>query len=452
MPVTRRSALSLSRRAFLAHGAALAALPLGARAALGQAADADVIIIGAGAAGIAAARKVAEAGRTYALIEAASRVGGRARTDTDIFGVPFDMGAARLTLPAAQPLSALGKAAGLDVAPAPSGARLYLNGKEANDGEYEDFISAVRRTERAISAAGDAGRDLAAARVVPDLGPWTESARFLAGPVFCAKDLDQVSTVDFARADEREGADLCRQGVGTLVSRLAQGLSVRLDTAARAVELDGRLVTVRTSKGSIQGRVVIIAVPPSIVASGQLRILPGLAPRYRTAFERITLGAYDHIAFELIGIPGGIRPDETVHFRLQGGKGYFLNARINGTALYSLDIGGSLASTLADAPPEATRAFLGEAIAREFGADMAKRIGRWHATRWTKDPLALGAFSCALPGAGNLRRAFTEVAAGRLLFAGEHAHETLWGTVGGAWASGERAARQALNIIGVRTG
>jgi monoamine oxidase len=49
-----------------------------------------------------------------------------------------------------------------------------------------------------------------------------------------------------------------------------------------------------------------------------------------------------------------------------------------------------------------------------------------------------------------MRRAFTEVVANRLIFAGEHTHETLWGTLAGAWASGERAAGQALRLLGVQ--
>lgn len=444
----------LSRRAVLAGGATLALAPLafGATRALGQQSEADVIIIGAGAAGISAARRVAEAGRSYVLIEASNRVGGRTITDTALFGVPYDLGAARLNMPAARPMAAYGRAEGLDITRAPEGGRLYLNGREARDTDYEAFISTVRRAERAIGAAGDAGRDMAAARALPDLGPWGPSARFVVGPLDCAKELDQVSTVDFARAEEREGEEICRQGIGTLVAQLARPLTVRLETVARSVDLSGRLVTVQTSKGNLLGRTVILAVPPSVIASGKLRILPNLAPRYRTAVEKITLGAYDHIAFRLPRNPAGLAADETLYFKAEGPRAYMMRARIGGTDLYTLDVAGDTAQGLADGPPEAAAAFAREALTREFGADAAAKIGKVHATRWTREPWALGAFSCALPGYGNMRRAFIETVAGRMVFAGEHAHETLWGTVGGAWLSGERAARQALGLIGARTG
>lgn len=447
----------LSRRALLARGAALAAVPLvgtslAASRALGQQVEADVIIIGAGAAGVAAARRIAEAGRTYVLLEAAKHVGGRTVTDTAQFGVPFDLGAPRLNMPAARPMAAFGRAEGLDIYNAPQGGRLYVGGREAGDNDYEDFVATVRRGERAIVAAGDANRDMAASRALPDLGPWGPSARFVLGPFNCAKGLDQVSTVDVSRSDERESEDICRQGVGTLVAQLARPLTVRLEVVARSVDLSPRLVSVQTNKGTVTGRAVIVAVPPSIIAAGKLRIGPSLPQRYRTAVEKITLGAFDHIGFRLSRNPGGLGTDELIYFRADGPRAYALRARIGGTDLYSLEVGGDVAAGLADGPPEAAASFVKAALTREFGADSAARVGKVFATRWSKEPWALGAFSCALPGFGNLRRAFTETVGGRLVFAGEHTHETLWGTVGGAWLSGERAAKQALALLGVRTG
>lgn len=442
---------ALTRRAMMAGAAALAATPLGSLRALGQAArEVDVAIVGAGAAGIAAARKVAEAGHSYALLEATTRAGGRARTDRELFGVPFDMGARRIFLPGSQPLMDLGRQAGLSLYDGPPSARLYLEGKEATDGQYEDFVAAVRRAERSIIAAGDAGRDLPASKVLPDLGPYGPTAQFIAGPFTCAKDLSEVSTVDASRSEERDQVAFCRQGYGALVERLAQGLAVRFETPVRSVDLSGRLVTLDTGKGKLSARTVILAVPPSMVTSGKLRLLPGIAPRYRTAMERITLGAYDHITFLLEGNPLGLQPDELVHVKASGPRTFALSARMGGSDLYSLEIGGSLAAELADAKTEDVLAFLRQALSSAFGADVAGKAARMHRTRWTREPYALGAFSCALPGAGNLRRAFTEVVSGRLMFAGEHAHETLWGTVGGAWLSGERAAGQALTILGAR--
>ena len=109
--------MTLDRRFFLSGAAALASAPaLGAVSASGET---DVAIIGAGAAGIAAARKVAAAGRRFALIEASDRVGGRCVTDNRIFGVPFDRGAHWVHMPDINPLAKLAARTGLDLYPAP---------------------------------------------------------------------------------------------------------------------------------------------------------------------------------------------------------------------------------------------------------------------------------------------------------------------------------------------
>src|SRR5205085_5283419 len=75
-----------------------------------------------------------------------------------------------------------------------------------------------------------------------------------------------------------------------------------------------------------------------------------------------------------------------------------------------------------------------------YGSDMKKAVKRRHATHWNDEPWVLGAISSAAPGGQSSRRVLMEPLGNRLWFAGEAAHETLWGTVGGAWESGERAA------------
>ena len=82
----------LSRRSFLAGSAvSLAAGPALAQRARG---DVDCIIVGAGAAGIAAARRLSAAGKSFTLVEATRQIGGRCIAETRSFGVPFDRGRA----------------------------------------------------------------------------------------------------------------------------------------------------------------------------------------------------------------------------------------------------------------------------------------------------------------------------------------------------------------------
>src|SRR6266478_278752 len=209
--------MTMSRRDFLSASAGLAMTPaLGGRA--GAAAlprEADIVVIGAGAAGIAAARRVMAANRKVIVVEAAGQIGGRCQTDTTTFDAPFDRGARWMHNPDTNPMIRLARAAGLEITTAPSGQKIRIGRRNARPGEIEEFLAALVRANRAID---DASRkaDVACASVLPkDLGDWAGTAEFLLGANFSGKDLKDVSVVDKARAQDRNTAIACRQGLGT---------------------------------------------------------------------------------------------------------------------------------------------------------------------------------------------------------------------------------------------
>src|SRR5262249_55225600 len=149
----------------------------------------DVVIIGAGAAGIAAARKLAAAGKRFALLEAADAAGGRCITDTRTFGVPYDRGAHWIYAADINPVARLARQTGLDLYPAPPGQRMRIGRRYAREGEMEDFLASMVKANSAIT---DAARksDVACSLVLPkDLGEWRPSIDFALGPYNCGKDL-----------------------------------------------------------------------------------------------------------------------------------------------------------------------------------------------------------------------------------------------------------------------
>src|SRR5262245_64361512 len=102
----------------------------------------DVIIVGAGAAGIAAARKLTAAGRRIAIVEAADHVGGRCITDTQTFGVPYDRGAHWIHMPDINPLAKLAAAARMEVYPAPPGQKLRI-GRRLRSEEHTSELQSL---------------------------------------------------------------------------------------------------------------------------------------------------------------------------------------------------------------------------------------------------------------------------------------------------------------------
>src|SRR6266480_1282873 len=130
-------AMTIARREFLTASATLGtALGIGLLTGRrGNAAplpkDADVVVIGAGAAGIAAARRVMAANRSVIVVEAAGQIGGRCLTDTATFEVPFDRGARWMHNPDTNPMIRLARNTGLDISAAPPGQKIRIGRRNA---------------------------------------------------------------------------------------------------------------------------------------------------------------------------------------------------------------------------------------------------------------------------------------------------------------------------------
>src|SRR3984893_9864063 len=195
--------MTMTRRGFLSASAALAAAPaLCARAwAAPLPREADIVVIGAGAAGIAAARRIMAANRRVIVVEAAGQIGGRCRTDTVTFDVPFDRGARWMHNPDTNPMIKLARAAGLGISTAPLGQKIRIGRRYARAGETEEFLAALVRANRAVDDAWRGKADVSCASVLPkDLGDWAGTTEFVLGANATGKDLNDVSVIDKARA------------------------------------------------------------------------------------------------------------------------------------------------------------------------------------------------------------------------------------------------------------
>ena len=442
--------MTMTRRDFLSAAAALAATPaLGGRArAAALPREADIVVIGAGAAGIAAARRIQEANRKVIVIEAAGQIGGRCLTDTTTFAVPFDRGARWLHNPDTNPMIKRARSAGIDVYPAPLGQKIRVGRRNARAGETEEFLAALVRANRAIDDASRGRVDVSCASALPkDLGDWAGATEFLLGANATGKDLKDVSAIDKARGQDRNAAIGCRQGLGTLIAKLGGNMPLALSTPANHIAWNGRDVTVETPAGKIVARAAIITVSSNVLASGNIRFTPDIPKRQLDAVGKLSLGSYDRIGLLLADNPLGLGRDDVVIEQSTSTRTALLSANIGSSALCMIDVAGSFGRDLSAQGEPAMVAFAREWLTKLFGSDAAAAIKKTSATRWDAAPFALGAMSAAVPGGQPSRKVLTEPI-GCLFLAGEATHETLWGTVDGAWESGERAADAALRKIG----
>lgn len=423
-----------------AFGPALGAVPASG--------EVDVAIIGAGAAGIAAARRIAAAKRRYALIEAADVIGGRCVTDTATFGVPYDRGAHWIHLPQSNPVLQLANRSDVTIDNAPRGLRMRVGARAARETELEDYFANLVRANRAIVDAGRGRADVSALSALPrDLGDWQNTIEFSVGPYSVGKELARVSAADMARATER-GADVfSRQGYGAMLAGLAAGLSTQLSTPVRRVSWDRGLV-IETTRGVIEARAAIVTVSTNVLAANVIAFKPELPKRQLDAAAALSLGSYDHVAFDIPGNPLGLDRDDLVIEKSSGPGTAALLANIGGTSLCTVDLAGMLGADLSRRGSADMIAFARDWLKRVFGSNVTGAIRKAAATQWNENPWVRGAFSAAAPGGADARRVLAEPLGGKLWFAGEAVHEQLWGTVNGAWDSGHRAAEAALRRIG----
>ena len=447
----------LSRRLFLASAAGAAANSALAAPRPAQTPEiprsgwVDAVIVGAGAAGIAAARRLASFNKRFVLLEAAQEVGGRCITDTKTFGVPYDRGAHWMYAADVNPLVKLGVQAGLNVYTVPPGQRIRIGRRYAREGEMEDFLAGLVRANTAIA---DAARksDVACAQVLPkDLGDWRSTIEFVLGPYNCGKELSELSTVDLARSVERDNSAFCRQGFGAVLAKLAAGLPLLTGAPVKTIEWWSRQrLEVDTAKGQFKTNAIIVTLSTNALAAGKVKFAPELPKRHLDALSKLKLGSRDHIALELPGNPLGLRADELVFEKSDNRQTAAILGNLSGTTLCTVDVGGSFGRELSGKGEAAMIDFALGWLGSLYGADMKNQVKRRHATRWNNEPWVLGATSAAAPGAQSARKILTEPLSGRIFLAGEATHETLWGTVAGAWESGERAAEAVLKLIGRR--
>jgi monoamine oxidase len=206
-------------------------------------------------------------------------------------------------------------------------------------------------------------------------------------------------------------------------------------------------VTVETPAGKIAARAAIITVSSNVLAAGNIKFTPDIPKRHLDAAGKLGLGSYDHIALQLPGNPLGLGRDDIIIEQSNSTRTALLFANMGSSSLCSIDVAGSFGRDLAGQGEPAMVAFAMEWLSKLFGSDTALAVKKSSATRWNAAPYALGAMSVAAPGSQPSRKILTEPI-GCMFLAGEATHETLWGTVDGAWESGERAAEAALRKIG----
>ncbi|WP_024277809.1 FAD-dependent oxidoreductase [Xanthobacter sp. 126] len=412
-------------------------------------AETDVVVIGAGAAGLAAGARLRAAGVPFEIIEAAPVAGGRAATDTTTLGVPFDLGCHWLHDARDNPFTALADAHGFRVGrSAVPRRRLLLGERFSTDAEKDAADAEVDAVFDAIHAAGRAGRDVSAAAVIAERGAgrygvlarhWLELMS-AAGPA-------DISAVDFALYRDTDDNWPVLDGYGALVLAVAGDLKVTLGCPVRRIDRRGRRLSIETERGAIACRAVVVTVSTAVIAAGRLAFDPALPPDVAEAFAALPLGFAEKVALlfdqDVFGVPvrTGLDAVDPAH---PGRAGASVMLRPGGAPAALVHVAGPEAQAMAGEGPDALADFAVGVLASAFGEDVRRHVVRRLTTDWAGMPFIGGAYSCALPGKAHLRAKLHEAFDPRVVFAGEALGGPAFSTCHGAHISGIAAAETAL--------
>ncbi len=421
-------------------------------------ADTDVVVIGAGVAGLGAAAALRTKRLRCIVLEASGRAGGRAWTThpAALGGVWFDMGAVWFHDAEHNPLVAIAQTTRERLLRSDEirTERTYVGSRVMTDAEARCYDGAWTRFEAAADALLRDGGDVSLAAVTQSLpdDPWAATVEAWEGPVICAVEAANFSARDWRR-NALNGSNLVADGgIGAFVERrLTPGLDIRLNTPVTRVRWGGPggRVSVETTHGTITAGACIVTVSTGVLGSGALRFEPALPADVQDCIAALPMGLAMKVALRATGPD---RLDLPLHCSVDrqvahsGGSLMPFQCWPFGRDYVQGWIGGDTAWTLARAGEAAAVDYaLGELRAL-FGARVDRLFagGGTLVTHWDADPWIGGAYCYAVPGQSGARdRLAAPVADGHLMFAGEACNIPYAGTMAGAWFSGQMAANAA---------
>jgi monoamine oxidase len=403
----------------------------------------DVIIVGGGAAGIAAGRRLHEADVSCLILEARTRLGGRAWTITDASGHALDLGCGWLHSADRNPWVAIATAQGraIDRSPPPWSKPWLPNGFPPE--EQKDFHAAsdayFAKVENSLHSP-----DRAASTLLPEGGRWNALITAL-GTYISGAELNRLSLHDLANyADSHQNWRVV-EGYGATIAAHAQGVPVALDCPVTGIDHRGARLVLDTAKGRLTANQVIVTLPTDVLAAEAVRFTPPLPEKIEAA-NGLPLGLADKLFLALDGAEE-FEIDSSLFGRTDRvGTGAY-QFRPLGRPMIEAYFGGTLAAELEAGGEKAFFDFAASELVGRLGSGFAKRIRPIHLHGWRGDPFARGSYSFALPGKAACRQMLATPVDGRLFFAGEACSKHDFSTAHGALLTGIAAAEQVIAAL-----
>jgi monoamine oxidase len=401
--------------------------------------DTEIVIIGGGAAGIAAARRIADARLDCLLVEARSRLGGRAWTINSEF--PIDLGCGWLHSADRNPWREAAEVQGrsIDKTPPPWMRRSAPIGFPLS--EQDAFLRARRQFHERLGSLPEDKPDVAAATFLEPRGRWNALINALS-TYGSGAELDRVSARDLDRYGDSGVNWRVVEGYGTVIAAHGRGLPVMLGCPVRLIDRRGKRLRMETPNGAIAADAAIVTVPTPVLAEETIAFTPALPEKTEAALG-LPLGLADKLFLSLSDAEEFDKESRLFGHTDRSRTGVY-HFRPFGRPQIEAYFGGRLAAELEAAGDDAFVDFAVNELVSLLGSNFARRVRLLKLHRWGIDPFSRGSYSYALPGQAECRAALAAPVDDRLFFAGEACSRSDYSTAHGAYLTGVAAAEQVI--------
>jgi monoamine oxidase len=426
--------------------------------------DKQVVVIGAGVAGLSAARRLHDAGLGVLLLEGRERIGGRVWTSHAWADTPLDMGASWIHGIDGNPITALAKEIKAQTAATDyENAWLYdVDGALLGDAEWEevqgygaDVVLAAVKAK--LCLLGDDYSLQEAIENTLDLDSLSRQERqrlnfYLNTNIEheYAADVAELSAKHFDEGDEFDGGDVIfPDGYDQIVNKLAAGLEIKLGHVVEKIAYDEQQVTIVTNQGSFAADYAVITLPLGVLQSGRVTFEPPLPASKQEAINSLGFGVLNKL---YLRFPTAFWPKEAdVLNHISENKGEWaewLNIYHYIDAPILLGFNAAEYGRAIEALSDEEIVAAAMTVLRKLYGDRIPEPEAWQLSRWASDPFAFGSYSFnAVGSSGETREQLAQPVNERLFFAGEATSEEYAATVHGAYLSGQREAERILMTI-----
>ena len=412
----------------------------------------EVVIIGAGIAGISAAKNLQQNNIQHIVLEASHRIGGRAYCEELSANNWFDLGCSYLHNGNSNPFINIAKTVKVPID--------FQNGDLFNsdkthyfsDGKQLNFNrdNPIDKIDtHLINLISKSETDKAVFEYMDPKNPYFPVTSHLFTNLNAA-DPDLVSAKDYL-SSYYEGPDYpVPNGFGNLVKQWASDIAVTLNTRVDSINWEGHLIKVKTSKGFISTKKVIITVSTGILAAKEIEIIPEFPKNKLNAINNLPMGTLNKIGLSF-----------TKQIFSENEKGWYISwsskedikdeeigsFQLATSGLQNIVVfaGGRFGEWLEERGSNTMRDYAISKVEDVFGNAYARNIKNTITTAWASEPLTKGSYSYAYPTKSFAREDLAKTIENKIYFAGEATEKKHYGTAHGAYFSGVRVANEIVS-------